>query len=187
MAEELPFLSRWSRRKVEAKQGRERGPAEPGVPASPAPLPAPAVEKAPEPLPPVDSLTPESDFLPFLKPGVDEDLKRQALRTLFRDPQFNVMDGLDIYIGDYSQPDPIPPEMLARLTQMSHLGVREPEPDPAAAREGSVAPAEEGTAAPETAAIAPPAEAVACADAPPPGPVEAMPSSPLPEGVKPPR
>ena len=126
MAEELPFLSRWSRRKVEAKQGATPEPEE-----APAPVALPAVHEAPppEPLPPVESLTPESDFKPFLKPGVDEGLKRQALRALFRDPQFNVQDGLDIYIGDYSQPDPIPPEMLARLNQMSHLGVREPEPD----------------------------------------------------------
>jgi len=126
MAEELPFLSRWSRRKVEAKQGATPEPEE-----GPAPVALPAVHEAPppEPLPPVESLTPESDFKPFLKPGVDEGVKRQALRALFRDPQFNVQDGLDIYIGDYSQPDPIPPEMLARLNQMSHLGVREPEPD----------------------------------------------------------
>jgi hypothetical protein len=126
MAEELPFLSRWSRRKVEAKQGGAPAPEE--VPA-PVALPAALEAPPPEPLPPVESLTPESDFKPFLKPGVDEGLKRQALRTLFRDPQFNVQDGLDIYIGDYTQPDPIPPEMLARLNQMSHLGVREPEPD----------------------------------------------------------
>ena len=25
------------------------------------------------------------------------------------------MDGLDIYIDDYSRPDPIPPEILAKL------------------------------------------------------------------------
>ena len=126
MAEELPFLSRWSRRKVEAKQGATPAPEE-----TPAPVAVPAAAEAtpPEPLPPIESLTPQSDFKPFLKPGVDEGLKRQALRALFRDPQFNVQDGLDIYIGDYSQPDPIPPEMLARLNQMSHLGVREPEPD----------------------------------------------------------
>jgi hypothetical protein len=135
MAEELPFLSRWSRRKVEAKQGVTPEPEE--VPA-PVALPAALEAPPPEPLPPVESLTPESDFKPFLKPGVDEGVKRQALRALFRDPQFNVQDGLDIYIGDYTQPDPIPPEMLARLNQMSHLGVREPEleRDPAQAKEG---------------------------------------------------
>jgi hypothetical protein len=33
-----------------------------------------------------------------MQPGVDPALKRQALRTLVRDPRFNVMDGLDIYI-----------------------------------------------------------------------------------------
>ena len=36
-------------------------------------------------------------------PNVDESLKRQALRKLFADPRFNVMDGLDVYIDDYTQ------------------------------------------------------------------------------------
>ena len=34
---------------------------------------------------------------------------------LFSDPRFNVMDGLDVYIDDYTKGDPIPPELLARL------------------------------------------------------------------------
>jgi hypothetical protein len=152
MAGELPFLSRWSRRKVEARQGSADVPVEGAVPAPSPPVPA-AAEAAPaEPLPAIESLTPESDFLPFLKPGVDEDLKRQALRTLFRDPQFNIMDGLDIYTGDYSQPDPIPPEMLARLNQLSHLGYREREPGPDA-EEAQALPAPAGG---DTAAAVPP-------------------------------
>jgi hypothetical protein len=55
-------------------------------------------------LPPVESLTIDSDFSAFLQPEVDETLKRQALKQLFRDPHFNVMDGLDVYIDDYSNP-----------------------------------------------------------------------------------
>ena len=31
------------------------------------------------------------------------------------------MDGLDIYIDDYTQPDPIPPEMLEQLLQTRHI------------------------------------------------------------------
>ncbi len=44
-------------------------------------------------------------------------LKRAALKQLFRDPRFNVMDGLDTYIDDYTQADPIAPDVLADLLQ----------------------------------------------------------------------
>jgi len=65
----------------------------------------------------VESLTFESDFAAFLRPGVDDKVKRAALKQLFRDPRFNVMDGLDTYIDDYTKADPIPPDMLADLLQ----------------------------------------------------------------------
>ena len=42
-------------------------------------------------------------------------LKRAALKQLFRHPRFNIMDGLDVYIDDYTKADPIPPEMLNKL------------------------------------------------------------------------
>ena len=53
-------------------------------------------------LPPLESLTIDSDFSPFMRPRVDAALKRGGLKQLFSDPHFNVMDGLDIYVGDYS-------------------------------------------------------------------------------------
>ena len=57
-------------------------------------------------------------------------MSEAALRTLFQDPIFNVMDGLDTYIADFSQPDPLPPEWLGQLNQMARLGeYREPEPE----------------------------------------------------------
>jgi hypothetical protein len=43
---------------------------------------------------------------------VAPEVKNAAIKKLFADPHFNVMDGLDTYIDDYSKPDPIPPEML---------------------------------------------------------------------------
>jgi hypothetical protein len=99
-----PFLSRWSRRKEEARE---------------APPPAKQQEadaKAPPPeLPPIESLTPDSDYRPFFHPKVDEDVRRSALKKLFSDPRFNVMDGLDVYIDDYSKSEAIPPEMLAGM------------------------------------------------------------------------
>ena len=77
-----------------------------------APAPAPT---EPPPLPPVESLTLASDFKPFLSAKVEETVKRQALRKLFSDPHFNVMDGLDIYIDDYSKPDPMPEGLLDKI------------------------------------------------------------------------
>ena len=120
------FLSRWSRRKHEARSGmmREDLPAPTTATAAAATPPQAPAEPAgaPPPLPAVDSLTPESDFTPFMRSEVDPGVRREALRTLFRDAQFNVMDGLDVYIDDYSKPDPIPPEWLGKLNQMARLG-----------------------------------------------------------------
>ncbi len=72
-------------------------------------------------LPPVESLTIDSDFTPFFQPKVGEALKRQALKQLFRDPQFNVMDGLDVYVGDYSIPDPISPDIVKQMVQGRYI------------------------------------------------------------------
>ena len=148
MAEE-PFLSRWSKRKTEARTGTP--PAEePAVAPPPAVATQPPAAEAPAraPLPPVESLTPESDFTGFMRPDVDEGLKRQALKALFKDPHYNVMDGLDIYISDYSLPDPIPESWLGQLNVMARLGAYE-EPK---VEEGSKAPAEASPAGLEASA-----------------------------------
>jgi hypothetical protein len=67
------------------------------------------------PLPSIDSLNLQSDFTGFMKRDVDPSLQRAALRKLFADPHFNVMDGLDTYIDDYTKPDPIPESVFAQL------------------------------------------------------------------------
>ena len=72
-------------------------------------------------LPPLESLTIDSDFSPFMQPGVDETVKRAALRKLLRDPRFNVMDGLDVYIDDYSKPSPIEPDVVRTLVQARYI------------------------------------------------------------------
>ena len=108
-------LSRWSRRKLAAAaEAPAPAPAPAVVPAT-----APGVSGPPAPveLPPVESLTFESDFTAFLRPGVDDKVKRAALKQLFRDPRFNIMDGLDTYIDDYTKADPIAPDILADLMQ----------------------------------------------------------------------
>lgn len=65
----------------------------------------------------MESLTPESDFTPFMRPDVDPGVKQAAMKQLFKDPHFNVMDGLDTYIDDYGVPDPIPASMMKNLYQ----------------------------------------------------------------------
>ncbi|MDH4190202.1 MAG: DUF3306 domain-containing protein [Betaproteobacteria bacterium] len=105
------FLSRWSRRKLGGANAE-------AAPATPAPAPANAVSgaaAAPAPLPSPETLGIDSDFTAFMRGEVDEGVRRAALKKLFADPRFNVMDGLDIYIDDYSIENPIPPGMLARL------------------------------------------------------------------------
>jgi uncharacterized protein DUF3306 len=109
-------LSRWSRRKLAAAA---KAPAATSAPAVPAPATAPGAPTPPAALelPPVESLTFDSDFTAFLQPGVDDKVKRAALKQLFRDPRFNIMDGLDTYIDDYTKADPIPPDIVADLLQ----------------------------------------------------------------------
>jgi len=54
-------------------------------------------------LPPIESLTQDSDFTPFLRDGVPEFLKRKALRALWMaDPLFNFRDGLNDYDQDFN-------------------------------------------------------------------------------------
>lgn len=165
-------LKRWSRKKQEAARAVEptldRGPlATPiagaasdarsnlAVPATSAAAPA-----AP-PLPPVESLTADSDFTVFFQPEVAESLKRLALKKLFADPRFNVMDGLDVYIDDYSKSIPIPPEVLEQLVSLRLI--MNP---PAAPGERLPDAAAEAKAAPDSPPDAPePAPDVAIADA----------------------
>ena len=99
------FLSRWSKRKQELRaEAQAPRPVQPATPET----------KVPE-LPPVDKLTMDSDYSGFFHPKVDEALRRSALKKLFSDPHFNIMDGLDTYIDDYSISDPIPAAMLAEM------------------------------------------------------------------------
>ena len=144
--EDSPFLSRWSRRKALAREGQvlpEPTPEPPPVqaavtalavappapiapvaavtqPAAPAPSPAPASAPAPAPALTLDDvalLTRESDYAGFVARGVTPEVRNAALKKLFTDPHFNVMDGLDTYIDDYSLADPLPEGMLRQMVQ----------------------------------------------------------------------
>ncbi len=79
-------------------------------------------------------LTPQSDFSPFVARGVAPEVRNLALKKLFADPHFNVMDRLDTYIDDYSIADPLPPGMLGQLAGARFLNLVQPdEAQPAAA------------------------------------------------------
>ncbi len=71
-------------------------------------------------------LTPASDFRPFVARAVAPEVRNAAFKQLFADPHFNVMDGLDIYIDDYSRPDPLPlavaRELLAAQFPSTRVG-----------------------------------------------------------------
>lgn len=93
------FLSRWSRRKA----GKEEDAPENKVEASseaPTDLP---LENPPEetlPLPTLEDVDKIDRFAPdfsaFMKPDVDPAVQQAALKKMFTDPHFNIMDGLDI-------------------------------------------------------------------------------------------
>jgi hypothetical protein len=73
------------------------------------------------------ALTPASDFRPFMGQGVAPEVKNAAMKKLFADPHFNVMDRMDIYIDDYSQPDPLPLAMLRQMNGAKFLNLFEDE------------------------------------------------------------
>lgn len=130
------FLNRWSRRKLgeeseaapelaqEAKTAAPVSESDKGkntesdVPESTKPeIAQPTIEDAEK----MDRFAP--DFSAFMKPDVDPAVQQAAMKKLFSDPHFNIMDRLDEYIDDYSIPDPIPMEMLKRMVQSESLGL----------------------------------------------------------------
>lgn len=167
------LLSRWSRRKAQVRSGvaptadpplpvaEPAAAAAPTAPAAATTAPAaPAVAAPPAlPLPTLEdvaALGPDADYARFVMPGVDEGVKRAAMKKLFADPRFNVMDGLDTYIDDYGKPDPIPASMLRRMVQSHALGLFDDEKDPAQAVPDGAPPPSLPTS-PSTDALAVPA------------------------------
>ena len=123
------FLGRWSKRKA-GIETKEEAALEKKVEAPKEASSDPIVEKTTEDAPPpltledvakIDRFDP--DFSAFMKPDVDPAVQQAALKKMFTDPHFNIMDGLDIYIDDYSKPDPLPPGMLERMVQSDMLNL----------------------------------------------------------------
>ncbi|MDE2417579.1 MAG: DUF3306 domain-containing protein [Burkholderiales bacterium] len=145
------FLGRWARRKAQAREGKlldepvrtaqhsepETAPVRvvvvPTVAAASESPPAQAA--APEQVPPVltlddaQALTQDSNFKPFMARQVQPEVRNAAMKKLFADPHFNVMDGLDIYIDDYTKSDPIPESMLRQMVGAKFLNLFDDAPE----------------------------------------------------------
>ena len=136
------FLGRWSQRKRAVREGKALELDElPQVPvAKPlsvltppvAPVPAPPATPLPPPpsLEDVQQLTTESDFKPFAARNVAPEVRNAAMKKLFSDPHYNVMDRLDTYIDDYSKPDPLPESMLRKMVSAKFLKLFDDEKTP---------------------------------------------------------
>ena len=139
------FFGRWSQRKVQARHealpaSETTNPAEPAKSAAevlqkPVGSPVAATgnglqsEDATQPtLEDVAKLTVDSDYSAFAARNVDSKIRNAAMRKLFAgDPHFNVMDGLDVYIDDYSVGVPIPKSMMRQMVQARFLGLLDDE------------------------------------------------------------
>ncbi len=132
------FLSRWSRKKAGLTEETTSAPSTAPIAKVPEPLleeanqevnqatSAPDLVQQPPPptIEDVEKIDVKSpDFSAFMRPDVDPLVQQAALKKMFSDPHFNVMDGLDIYIDDYTKSDPIPLDMLKRMQQSELLGL----------------------------------------------------------------
>ena len=91
----------------------------------------------PDALPSLDSLTPQSDFSPFMARDVDPQLRNLAMKKLFTDPHYNVMDRLDIYIDDYSIHQPLPLDIIRQMSISKTLGLFDDEEETGASEKVS--------------------------------------------------
>lgn len=145
--DEVPFFGRWSRLKRQHNDRQSRDGEQPAQNSESDPVlqatqevrpPRPvteAVDPAPtaatvedtEPanrpltdadLPALDALDRDSDYSGFLSEGVSEALRRQALRKLFHQPQFNIRDGLNDYDEDFTHFTPLGDKLTYQLRRL---------------------------------------------------------------------
>jgi len=179
------FLGRWSQRKQAARNGQTLteptvapppstqtanlpsasvppAPAQDAAATAPVPTPSPSLRTPPPTLDDVQALTPQDSFARFVTPDVPPAVRNAAMKKLFADPHFNVMDGLDVYIDDYSKPSPMPAAMLRQMASAKFLKLFDEAPDTAAIPDTPENPAP--TPAP-TLAVTPDADAAVTAAA----------------------
>lgn len=136
------FLSRWSKRKIEVRAQEKLAENAPDISVSasiegsdanqsaPTNVPAASQPKAQITSQPELPLPTEADLLAvkqggdikaFMVDKVSTELKNKAFKALFARPEFNVMDGLDIYIDDYSKFTPLSQEDIGKMTLSKQL------------------------------------------------------------------
>lgn len=167
------FLGRWSRRKTDIAQGKPLDePVAAVSPATDASTPVVQSQQQEPPQKPLEEppekkaltladarlLTKDSDFKPFMAGDVTPDVRNAAMKQLFADPHFNVMDGLDIYIDDYSKSDPIPESMLRQMTSAKFLNLFDDEEDKEKNEKDKQGEAKEQLAGPQDDPANPPRE-----------------------------
>ncbi len=134
----MGFFKRWQQRReqvaeqaeIEAKQATAATPstaeAEALESASTEDLDAsPTTDAAPEPnsetaelsLPDPSQIEQGGSFADFMQPGVDPSVRKQALKSLWSQPQYNQLDGLTDYHYDYSKQQSLDSETAAELTK----------------------------------------------------------------------
>ncbi|MBK9443437.1 MAG: DUF3306 domain-containing protein [Comamonadaceae bacterium] len=181
------FLGRWSQRKQATRDGTlladpvpDRAPpvlpgATAGVPpgrsaalalAESASVSAVPSGKAAQATPPptlddVQAIKPDDSFARFVAPNVAPEVRNAAMKKLFTDPHYNLMDGLDIYIDDYSKPSPLAAATLRQMASAKFLSLFDEEApkhlgeDAAAAPARGMAPSAPAPAMPDTPATPP--------------------------------
>ena len=96
-------LRRWSDKKMDARQTQPSRVSDASTSKGSTPQEGSPPLK-PEDLPPVESLTADSDFTAFLRTNVPSVLKKAALRKLWKsDPVLANVDGLNDYDEDFAK------------------------------------------------------------------------------------
>jgi hypothetical protein len=169
-APEGGFLSRWSRRKREAAAEPDPPVAEsaPGqdAPVAPEPeaaRPACAIPNLPEidlaSLPPIETLTAESDFSLFLRPGIPAALRSAALRRMWSlDPAIRDYIGPVEYQWDFNAPGGLPlgfaGELLGDVKTLLAQAIGEVPAEPREAEQAAPPASDEAAPREEPAALA---------------------------------
>lgn len=96
------FATRWSRRKQAVREEQLSTQTAAEIAATEPPEVSEPHQLCDTDMPPLDSLTEDSDYRGFLSPKVSEALRRKALHILFHGPSFNLCDGLDDYDEDFT-------------------------------------------------------------------------------------
>ncbi|MBY5993250.1 DUF3306 domain-containing protein [Ferrimonas balearica] len=152
----MSLLSRWQLRKAQVAEEEAKEEAQSATaPAEAAPTDAPldAAETAETPdgvpqaeaqegteaeaLPDPDSIEEGGSFADFLKPGVDPSKRKEALRALWKQPHYNVRDGLCEYDLDYAAQPKLSAAVAAEVAKnvFRHVSEAVEEVDKAVARQ----------------------------------------------------